>query len=1742
MPSTHDAAAPLPPDISPAVEPLLEVLAAFPLPQLLAPSAPAERLDFAAARGMSHASDDALKETVMGFARTLLASSSYMALRRGAEEEGDGGGGTQQNTPRLSPLARRIHEGLLRIEIDRLHSIGGVRGAGAPSQQVRWAHNAECHMTLRRRSAPEGGGEKENAEEAAARAPKQEPKSSPASPVRLRGAVHANARPVTPPPASCGPSTLADIIGAGVQGSRALASLLGALLDAPQPFKDVPAERLTAFVSSLLTLPEAAATSPAEFVLPAAAMERAVACCACISHPAFEPSLLAEDAVDRLITVLAALLRRVRRRHLGHAPDDAGAAAELECLRAMLRCFALVVADPRLRLCAHGDLLRLEDLCFQCLFALPGACGRQEAANYATHVVSHALHLYSALWNRLEAQRDAAWERFFPRLPHGEHLLLRPHLLPSGVKAAALTAAVVAAAQSTPVGAGPVTRGAADHLQQQCCVWSNMFFRHFLLEERDDKREREMCGAIVLQFCEDLANMLGLPEFPAADMLLRALLVSFAKHCFSSAATEGTRALFLDVVFRVSCVLFSPAQQALLQSAALPEACALTDAQLQQWRQLTHPGEAAVEAEAPLPHDELRRALLYVALSHRVADPAPDVAAAAWHLRAAHVYAWAIHDATRFPDAVLAALVQATQVADGGVAVDWGVLHACSAQLCGACDKSLLSAMAKERLPSWLLSVFQLREERQQQLAGLEAARKRAIQHMGKLAALHPPLLARVWPIARRCVRDDNARVREAIVPLFLTLLSEACGGAHAEETAAEVVSSLLHLLTDRSAAVVARAIAALDTLLTDASLRPLLEASAAGENLLTFTESKLLALLGPAREARHQSCVVRLFLRRWVGQEAAADVTGRPTRARVARELMRLTVTNVAYPYEAPAAQPLVVLLRGMCRLTEGRETPRRGARNVAVDALELRDAMLGAAKVLWAEHQRLTPAPEAAAALAAVHALALACSAWVEPLLEVLAQTLVQSISPSSPTSAAAKEAVGVTLLHVCRILRTVLLAPRPPPLALDPLARALTTVLARYVGPHQQQILLSASGVLSAAITCGGDGLADYANAKYLGLCYSLMNAYYVRALSLAPTLRTDPQSVAYTLRFLFLLSEFLRLCPAWGQHHPELAEAAAVGGSGVPNQLALGDGICANVYAAVERVLRECPAEAQKRTTVIALRVFASLCMLQPTVFLRRCEPHLRRALDPAGDLALQSQALVLIRDFLKDEDARIDHAASTAAPVPLPSDSSVSSSPTARRRRRREELQVEVAPCVAEQNSGMATWVMQQFHPQILQLCEVKAVAVRQLAFEVLQLCAEGGLLPPSRYASALIVLAADPQSEALRQAAVECMAAQSERYADVVAANAAVGVVRAFDLHDACDVDVLQSAVLADTSLQAGECIHARLFASLRKRYRDAFLSSLLRYLYQEARAAQWLREHRASDGASARSPFPFLCHLTVVTAFVPYTHESDVLHVLDNCRAAVDLVGQSCLDFAEAQLSLLRSRKRPTHPQRRKGGTGGDDNVDDHAARQDRAVELWMCFGVLCISQLRTFLRGEYGLHGARLRRLAMRRRSGGAQQLITLARREPQSAASVTFRQGLAALLRRAAPLWESPPTDASSRRRALEELCGALAGLLQEAEAEAAADDRESPRGSRGSAQLRARGSRGTLPAAEEADEAQPGRRRQRRPQKRRRMTAEEAEEDEEDATATTRSSSGSSSGSSDSSSASGDDDGAGSAGSE
>ncbi|KAG8345945.1 hypothetical protein TRVL_03222 [Trypanosoma vivax] len=1722
---------PTPPEVLCVAEPLLNLLEAFPEPQMQV-----TLFSKSSGRGSSDGGGRGCREGKVAFPVTFLESiqnivnsKAYGTLKSSACFENSGFtdaaknncGGTSGAGHVLSPLAQSIHEHLLKLE-NAQHARGVYRIYRMESVSERaepWERNeAERHMSLRPRSSPmllpPSSGR--------ARSVKSEEKgitSTIATPcptsVCKAEAVESALGCVNGTTEACGLLTLSDIVSKGLKDKHSLSVLTGVLSSEPQPFKGLQRDQLASFVSELSqpSLASQAHMAPAVAVagVPFEVMERVAACCSCLTHPSFDLLLLGENTVDNLITVLAAILRCISRQYAGNLVSSADTAAELQCLRSLLSCLAALVSSRQLYVCSQGDLVRLEDLCFECMFSVSRDCHEREAANYAAHVLSHVLQLYRCVWNRLEEQREAAMERFFTRLWLTDSVLLRLHKIVTGVRVMPLTMAVLTAAQSVVIGMEKITRRHAVRLEQQHQAWSTLFLRKFLPGVGiGNKGERNMCNSAVLQFCEDLAQMLSLPEYPGADMLLRSLLASLAHFSATGATVDTNHALqplFVDVVFRVYHVVFGASHQHQLQAALPPVSSMISTAQLNHWRQLLRGGagvgnnggsedecdvvSATIETGGGNRESDgcLLRALIYTALSQTQCDMTPDASAMLYHTRAAHVLKWALQG-EHITESAINLLVRSAQVNDGGITLsDLNVLRPCCARLCASSEASVLSSAAKERLAVWLLAVFEVRGDQSADTRSQDLARKKALSHISELTQLHTPLFEKIWPIAARCARSESARVREGTVSLLLTLLTGTCQCAtrlqdpFVVNVVTDVVSILLHFLNDPSVRVVTRSIAALDTLLTDSPYAQMFELVPGGEQLLAFTQWKLLGLLSSRHNGinrghgtHHQAQLERLFLRRWAAQKPS-DVAPFHTYASVARELLRFISAKIKYPYEVSESLPIITLLRGMrSGVLKGKKQRRTRKMNSVAEVDDLDGVMIGAAKVLWAEHERLTPQPLAAAALAVIYMMSIAHSKWVEPLLELVAQSLVQkqqmslslAVKTSSVTEDAASETVGVTVLHLSRILRAVLLSPSPPPIALDHLINPLTSLLSRYVGPHQQQILLSVTGVLTATITYGVDSSANQVNTKYLIVCYTLMNTYYTHVLSLMPSLRTDSRSVAYTLRFLFLLSEFLRLYPGWKRHHPELIDPSALGSGALVNKLACGDGICANVYAVAESVVHECPEESRGRAVMIVLRVMGSLCILQPTLFLRRSESLLRHALDLSSDSLLQRQGLTFIRDFLRDEDARVDRAASSGGhPSLVSSDVQLELALGASHKRCRAGLRLVQASVVEEQNSGMAMWLLQQMHTPVLQLCTSNVVAVRELVVEVLQLCWEGGLLPPSRYVSGLVALCADPQSATIRKDAMDCLVAHCERYGDMVAANAASGIVKGFDLCASCGVDELKGAPSDSHERykmceESELCVYARLFSSLSKPHCETIISYLLLYFHQDSRALPWMREHilnaASDDGVShgnnwleiTQCPFPFLCHLATILAFTSFSMENDARHLLNACRSIVDLIGQCCVDFVERYMFSAQARRKASSRSSRQAR--GCVSV---ANPEDDAIFLWKCFGVLCVTRLCAFLRTVYGLHSAKCR-ITSAKRDHGSHQSPLHNHHAVQTVASAAFQRDVEMFARSFAPLWGTSKVEKvkivkgralSNRSEITKELHTVLTRYLQEECAQAA-----------------------------------------------------------------------------------------------
>ncbi|CAD2219519.1 hypothetical protein AGDE_14180 [Angomonas deanei] len=455
----------------------------------------------------------------------------------------------------------------------------------------------------------------------------------------------------------------------------------------------------------------------------------------------------------------------------------------------------------------------------------------------------------------------------------------------------------------------------------------------------------------------------------------------------------------------------------------------------------------------------------------------------------------------------------------------------------------------------------------------------------------------------------------------------------------------------------------------------------------------------------------------------------------------------------------------------------------------------------------------------------------------------------------------------------------------------------------------------------ITCGAKDKLSLAQIRppYLVLCYNHMNSYYVRARELLPSLRSQPQGSAYLQRYLFLLSELLRLYHNWSKPHAILLEANITGK--VPNELSAGGGICENVYQLMLQILSVCEADVKAKLAVITLKMFTSLCILQPSKFWPLCEPHIREALQPSAAVSLQVQGLTFIRDFLAEEDARVDLAAKLTADVETGKQIAQAERVSEEDGEEEEESEEEEYKAYRgkkkktaalpshdeDQNSGMATWVMQKFYQDIIQLCETSRwVLVRRRCLEVLQWSAQCGLLPPVKYLDVLIGLCGDVDPS-LRPIALRCLRSLADRHEDAIASLFSRGLLKAYGVQHLCQVNLLQSAYVTD-SMGLERSVYSPVIKLLHKKGRDNSMTSLLRLLYQESKArALWedLGEDAAEEDVfRSKNPATLLAHIGTVIALTPFVLESDVLHVLQLCGEGIDYNGANMSDLLTQELN----------------------------------------------------------------------------------------------------------------------------------------------------------------------------------------------------------------------------------------------
>ncbi|CCW66848.1 unnamed protein product [Phytomonas sp. Hart1] len=1498
----------------------------------------------------------------------------------------------------------------------------------------------------------------------------------------------------------------------------------------PDSFKEVPMDKLSSLVSALVAddKAEEGGRNPSSYQKDWLRTARAMCCITLVSYTVFDVKLIPDGTIERLITIFASVVRYVTAELYRPTPEKNVHESKvargrwtkcntaeanmlpisqdmpnelsvccrqhfippktmlkwIEALRLFLQRLAPVVCNRTLDLVPDTELIRLEDLVYHVLFVAPHrSVTRDVYLWYTNYITDCALHTYRCLWNRLESQRTVTAKRFFSRMLLSNYLTLRTLVCLDGNKLLPLTVAILSAAQSVPID----TNASGSHLtvclQSQCDLWADCLLNQLIFEhEKDEKPLQTITWSILTLFLEDLVKLIGAPDWPAADMLLRSCVLSLIKAFFgntirrkstksnklaSSNITVHTTAA-IDVIAEVTLKLFHPTitdLSSVLQSQKLQGAETLNGMMnktlLEYWanamQQCTTKGKSVKthENSGPSRHqrgavnsktrktyeldtkecdtastsgqnsehlvskdenlvisitNQIRR-LIYYALSHYVETTSEADEASLWfHARAVHVLGWHLNNTTPLPTSALDQLIQAKAVPCAGVRVDLAELHHWGRTLRAHEDESMLNVNSRLMLVSLLLNVLHVKDDHgQETLIASDAVAKKSLHHLSRIAEMCPSVSRLLWPVARRCARENCVYMRELSVSLLLTMVRSVLTASAGVSTLSmeennlttDAVSLLLRLLEDKSVTVVSRAIVALETLVTNRLYASLLD-STPGKELFGFIQYRLLLKV---KNPKHTTEIIRLFCKRWVlefsaNEDMVSTAMGMMHHIRLTSELLALVLRSAPeYPFEVQDDHPLIHLLHGLRQLEATAPLLETAEITGIVRELQkssggdIQHIMRNVARSLWNRQQTATTAKESVLCMATLRVLAVVANEWIDPLIDIIVSGLEDPLT-STPLSLKdqlskrGNEWLGGVLLQTCHIIKAVLSSPKVPTISLEDLARSLTKLLSKYTGPYQQRIIASSCGALSSMITCGAKHkLSSYINQNYLRVCYSLMNLYYMRVKGLLPELMNQLQNIAYIQRFLFLLSELLRSYPGWRTPHPVLyQDAAASSGSTVPNMLVKGGGICENIYKLVVEVRTQCDKDTRSRLNVITLRVLASLCMLQPIEFLHRCEAYLMEALTDPTDVTHQTQGLSFILDFLADEDARVDCASrlgskmSPDASVLFDQDSEKSDReggahvksrgrhpPRGIKRTRVAMASAQDALSLPEQSSGMATWVIQQFHSHIIERCKTQHVTIRKLCLDILQLTSQGRLLPPVKYLHAVIALAADVDP-GLRQSSVQFLLTYHDQHEDI-ASLASRGIELTYDIHHLCGVNLIQSAATFSDGAAVGQSIHAPLFTLMHKPSRDGVIVSLLRYFYNESKAEAWVsgNDNKVSgrpieDMFCVSNPITFLGHLAVVIATLPFSSESDILHLAQRCRTGIDLHGESALDQVSSLLTTYRETK------------SGSAQVGDIKQPLMDIVSLWKCVGMVLLVYIYRAVCTEHRLKSFKLHNSALR------------------------------------------------------------------------------------------------------------------------------------------------------------------------
>lgn len=1333
-------------------------------------------------------------------------------------------------------------------------------------------------------------------------------------------------------------------------------------------------------------------------------------------------------------------LRKERDDSKKRIPSDASRL--LGALRTMCRLLALLCADAASGIISEANVLRVEDFAFAVLCC---GCDSPRFHDQVLHFLHReALLLTAVVWNRIEQHREAAFITLCDRISRtGPQLLKRNLEVTRDVHVMPLTAVLLNAVQSWPLYASPITRTTVEAYFQQINVWAAAIItRVFNAAAASD--DADTAPRFVVQFLEDLCLLLCQPAYAAADALLRALMFGLARAHLqgddsSSEAPQASNdklgVLVVDALGRVAQLLH---QHASRESKKPVDLSAAEDAFLSEWQMFTSAASASaavapakkkskkdakerlkdVEEKVVAPERTLTAlercaCTLYTAMTERVATADTATAAMWFHSRRAQLFLFArsnilpLESSDAYLDALCRRMANAMK-SSACASLDDDALHSVATFIAGHYPKSCLHLDARDAVATMLLQVVRVNSSS----SAWDALRKKAMSHLARLLELQPALMRVAWPVAAQTLRDDAARVRESSAQLLHKLLHAAvrhlatqARGA-TEETVdvrpmvANILSGITLLLGDRASTVLQKALTIAEEIVGLSTpeaedLDKALALTDEGVGLQRYLQLKLVGLLESGEHgAKYHKEIANIFFSRWLSPLAPRSSDDGISAAPRQQNAMRRMVTELSwlatYGLPAPfeildgALNPAVLVLREVMTAAQNASSSTTRARKgkAAFDAETLRGLMAECAKTIV--HGVFAEPPvwsDCGRVLAGLHAVCIANAEWVEGVAEAVA-SLVQYDATKPGT-----EDDATRLLQAARILSTLQRARGGGlPMLQETLVQTATVIIAKYSGCFQQRVLVAAVGTVCSLV----EAAPAASSCKYLRLWYQHVNSYYAKTATLLHQLSSTSadiqQTVGYLTRFVFLLSECLRSYHDWVK--PGVAKLFGDPSMTAPNanRLASERGVAGNIQWLVEQLLDKCSGNPRAvRLMPLAVRLVGSLCIADPPTYFRANETAVLLALENVGDAQQQTQGLLIVRDFLVEEDARVTRAAAQQQ--------AASKSPASTLRR---------AGSADDMNSGMATWVVQRFHSAVVHHCTSStSPLVRQLALEIMDVALQQGLIPPSILVEALMALQVDPDSASIAERARRVLTSVADRHEEAMAPKVVSGIMKAFDFLCDCGKhdDILSCAVQPPTDIQPHLSVHEVVYRLIgkHKKHRENVLVGLCRALYTVSKHDEWLAVKRP-PGCSPRSIsglLTLLRYVALTVALLPLQAESDVLTVLAQCSAGIDVHLQTAMDHASAwQESVSKLAK----PAKGKQAT----QLPTLAVSPSDVVQ---CIAVALLGAVKRFGRKEYGVSAAKLAKFTT---ASGADKAhgASAARREPRSAATAEFLSKVAAI----------------------------------------------------------------------------------------------------------------------------------------